>query len=86
MFKSVRGPKEGRAHPGLLYTGSQYGPSRRFSNRQIVVVMAVAICVFMGYYVINSDAGSISNTLTPAVSRPTSGSAWDDGILPSTLR
>lgn len=81
MFKSVKGPKGGRAHPGLLYTGSQYGPPRRFSNRQIVVVMAVAMCFFMGYYVINSDAGTISTASTIAKTGPASTSAWKDAVL-----
>lgn len=72
MFKPVKGPKEGRLPPGLLYTGPRGSSPRRFSNRQLAVILIVSLLVIVGYFTINSDAGTISSAstvLTPASDR-----------------
>ena len=64
MFKPSRGPKEGRSPPGLLYSGPAGGPRGRHSNRQIAIGLIVAVCFLMGYFVMNSESGTISSIPT----------------------
>lgn len=74
MFKPVKGPKEGRSPPGLLYSGPAPGSHKRHSNRQIAIGVIVALCFFMGYFVLNSEGGTISSLPTTVpVQKPGSG-------------
>ncbi|KAJ9653624.1 hypothetical protein H2198_007215 [Neophaeococcomyces mojaviensis] len=77
MFKPVRAPKEGRSPPGLLYTGPTHGSRAKFSQRQVAVVLIVAVCILMGYFVLNSEGGTISSSSTTVVSKPGSGGLGD---------
>ncbi|KAK5078173.1 hypothetical protein LTR64_003423 [Lithohypha guttulata] len=83
MFKPVKGPKEGRSPPGLLYSGNTHG---RFSNRQISLALIVAVCLFMGYFVYSSDGGTISSVpTTVSAGKPGSG-GLGDAILNENIR
>lgn len=74
MFRPVKGPKEGRSPPGLLYAGPQHGGRGRFSNRQTTIGLVVLVFLLMGYIVLNSEGGTISSApTTVTVSKPESG-------------
>ena len=79
MFKPSKGPKEGRSPPGLLYSGPPSSGMRgRFSNRQVAVILIVAVCLLMGYFVFNSETGTISSVPTTiSTTKPGSGGLGD---------
>ena len=86
MFKPVKGPKEGRSPPGLLYPGSPTGGRGRVTNRQVAIALIIVVCFLMGYFVINSESGDIStsSTIVPGTKAGTGG--LGDAILGDNAR
>ncbi|KAK5939048.1 hypothetical protein PMZ80_008351 [Knufia obscura] len=86
MFKPVKGPKEGRSPPGLLYSGSPAGGRARFSNRQAAIALIVAVCFLLGYFVISSEGGDISTSSTTVLGTKPGSGGLGDAILGDNAR
>ena len=86
MFKPVKGPKEGRSPPGLLYSGPPVGGRRRFSERQVVIALVVAVCFLCGYIFVTPGTGDIStsSTTVPGIKQGSGG--LGDAILGDSAR
>ena len=86
MFKPVKGPKEGRSPPGLLYSGNSSSGRGRFSNRQAAIALIVAVCFLMGYFVISSETGDISTSSTTVPATKPGSGGLSEAILGDSAR